>query len=82
MSAGGLARMGIRCADASTGISTIGIFCGALVPRPDDGARPGGGSKRSRIQVPGVTSNRALAFREDEEIVAVLQALLASKWKN
>lgn len=83
MSAGGLARIGIRCADASTGIATIGIFCGAFVPPVVDDTRgPGGGSKRSRIQVPGVTSNRSIAMREDEEIVAVIQALLESRHKN
>ena len=82
MSAGGLARLGVRCADASTGIATLGVFCGALVPPVDDTRGPGGGSKRSSIQVPGVTSNRSLAMREDEEIIAVIQALLSSRRKN
>ena len=80
MSAGGLARIGIRCADASTGMATIGIFCGDISEL--DTRLPGGGSKKSRIHVPGVTSNRALAIREDEEVVAVLMALLNSRTKN
>jgi hypothetical protein len=80
MSAGGLARLGVRCADASTGMATIGVFCGELVEL--DQRLPGGGSKRSRQQVPGITSNRAIAMREDEEIIAVLQAFLASRRKH
>jgi hypothetical protein len=56
------------------------ICCGVAVA--DTGPQPGGGSKRSRIHVPGVTSNRALAMREDEEVVAVLMALLNSRTKN
>lgn len=82
MSAGGLARIGIRCADPSTGIATIGIFCGAFVPPIDPGTLPGGGQSKARVHVPGVTSNRSLAMREDEEIVAVLQALISSRRKN
>lgn len=77
MSAGGLARRGVRCADASTGMATIGIFCGDLAEL--DTRLPGGGSKRSRRHVPGITSNKALAFREDEEIIAVIEAFLNSR---
>lgn len=62
---------------------TLGwICCDITPPVVDEGLRPGGGSRRSRTQVPGVTSNRALAMREDEEIVAVLQAFLASRRKH
>jgi len=71
MSAGGLARIGIRCADASTGMATIGIFCGALVIPPDVG---GGSSKRR--QHPITHGNKNTAFREDEDFIAVLQAFL------
>lgn len=75
MSAGGLARLGVRCADASTGIATLGVFCGALVtPAPEVG---GGAGKRRRP--PLVPDNRELAMREDEEFIAVLQALLNRK---
>jgi hypothetical protein len=82
VSAGGLARLGIRCADPSTGIATLGIYCGAFVAPPVSEPTTGGGSKRSRIHVPGITGNKALAFREDEEVIAVLQAFLASRTKN
>lgn len=72
MSAGGIARLGIRCADASTGIATIGIFCGALgIPEVE----VGGGSSRRRQQ-PITHGNKNLAFREDEDFIAVLQAFL------
>jgi hypothetical protein len=52
-----------------------------LVPpivEPDRGS----GSGKSRRHVPGITSNRALAMREDDEIIAVLMAYLSSRHKN
>ncbi len=77
MSAGGLARLGIRCADASTGIATIGIFCGAFVPPPEPVDKPGGGeSRRRRIDLPTEHPNKRIAMMEDEEFVAIIQALL------
>lgn len=80
MSAGGLARLGVRCADASTGIATIGVFCGDITEIDERGS---GSGAKSRRQAPyGITPNRALAMREDEEFVAVLMALLNSRHRN
>ena len=42
----------------------------------------GGPGKAKRRHIPGVTGNRTLAMREDEEIVVILQALLASRRKH
>ncbi len=65
MSAGGLARLGVRCADASTGMATLGVFCGDLVELDTrGGGEPG--------YFPGV--GHKLAMREDEEILAMLES--------
>jgi hypothetical protein len=69
MSAGGLARLGVRCADASTGMATIGVYCGAFVD-PAAG-RPGGGQSDRGIALYG---NKALAQRDDEDILVMLEA--------
>lgn len=45
----------------------------------EDGIAIGGGTKRSRRHVPGVTSNRSIAFREDEELLAMLEAYFNTK---
>lgn len=76
MSAGGLARLGVRCADASTGMATLGVYCGALVV-PPIGPQPGGGESRRKF--PSEHPNKAIAMREDEDIIAVIQALLSKK---
>jgi len=39
----------------------------------------GGGTKRSRRQVPGITGNRSIAMREDEEVLAMLEAYFNTK---
>ena len=45
-----------------------------------DEARPGGGTgRRTRKHVPGITSNYAIAMREDEELIAMLQAWYSTK---
>jgi len=54
----------------------LGGFEEIIIP---EAKLPGGGSKRSRKHVPGVTSNLALAFREDEEIIAAIEAFLNSR---
>ena len=64
------------CADQHYTLSWI--CCDAVATVPEVGL-PGGGSHKSRRQVPGITSNRSIAMREDEEIIAVLQALVASR---
>ena len=46
---------------------------------PDVG---GGSSKAGRRYAPGVSGNRKIAMTEDEEVIAVLQALLFSRTKN
>lgn len=76
MSAGGLARIGVRCADASTGMATIGVFCGDIAEL--DTRLPGGAGK-SRRYIPGITGNRKLAMMEDEDIVVILQAILSRR---
>lgn len=38
-----------------------------------------GGTGRSRRQVPGITGNRSMAMREDEEILAMLEAYFNTK---
>jgi len=67
---------------AATSFATMGLFCDVDVvppivepPRVDRG----GGSKKSRRQVPGITSTRAIAFREDEELLAMLEAYFNTK---
>ena len=57
--------MGVRCADASTGIATIGVFCGDIVELD---TRGGGDS----AYLPGL--GHKLALREDEEILAMLES--------
>ena len=71
MSAGGLARIGIRCPDASTGMATIGIYCGAFVPPVTPTGRPGGGESGRGLPLYG---NRARATRDDEDILILLEA--------
>lgn len=39
----------------------------------------GGTSKRSRRHVPGITGNRAIAMREDEEVLVMLEAYFNTK---
>ena len=79
MSAGGLARLGVRCADASTGIATLGVYCGALVD-PVIAPRPGGGKGRRSPLVDSERSrNYEIALLEDEEIIAALQAFMNRK---
>lgn len=55
------------------------IFADPNVPLVPDLALPGGGTKRTRRHVPGVTSNRSIAFREDEEILAMLEAYFGTR---
>lgn len=60
---------------------TLGHICcdgPGIIEGPAGG---GGESKRPQI-LPGLTGNYELAMAEDEEIIAVLQALLASRTKN
>lgn len=50
---------------------------------PDAGPQPGGGSsKKPWVRAPGRGNTYKLAQYEDEEIIAVLQAILASRRKN
>jgi hypothetical protein len=73
---------GIFCFNQPIGIATDGLFCdtgAAIVPDTTVG---GGKGRKRREYIPGVTSNYELAMAEDEEIVAVLEALLASRYKN
>lgn len=46
----------------------------------DIGPQPGGGTgKKSKRHVPGITSNRAIAMREDEELMAMLEAYFGTR---
>ncbi len=45
----------------------------------DVGPQPGGGTGKSRRQIPGTTSNRSIAIREDEEVLAMLEAYFNNK---
>ena len=42
------------------------------------GGSPSGADKIRRHHVPGVTTNKAIAMREDEEFIAILQAYVAA----
>ena len=58
-----------------TGSREIALSLGGTVVLDIEiGPQPGGGSKKSRRQLPGITSNRAIAIREDEEVLAMLEA--------
>ena len=84
MSAGGLARLGVRCQDPATGIATLGIYCGAFVPPPVDEGGSGSGKGRlgradyldQKTQI-----HRKLAMKEDEEIMALIESYYIVKKK-
>ena len=69
MSAGGLARLGVRCADPSTGMATIGVFCGALE------VEQGGGSGGRGLRYEPRRRPPVKDYREELELVAL--ALIA-----
>lgn len=86
MSAGGLARLGVRCADASTGIATLGIFCGSLLepvsvpPVVDSGSGRSAGIRRDgyrkTYQDDLLETRRKRILREDEELSTLIVAMI------
>lgn len=85
MSAGGLARLGVRCADASTGMATLGVFCGSLdsldlpapipIPGTGGGTRRRSGYDRHREHDLEQTRRRKI-LQEDDEIAALIAAMV------
>ena len=62
MSAGGLARIGVRCPKAATGIATLGVFC--IIT---------GGSSRQRKE--SLDDYDKLLHREDDEVISIILAI-------
>lgn len=59
-------------------MASLGVFCADL----DVGGGGKGKKRRPRIEAPGRGRTYEIAMLEDEEIIAVLQALLASRTIN
>ncbi len=76
MSALSIATLGVQCESRPVSMATLGVFCF------EDVIERVGGHGKTRRRAPGITSNRNLAMTEDEEIVVILQALLASRRKH
>ena len=76
MSAGGIARLGVRCSSPSSGMATLGIFCpdeeveGAMVRKPRES------SGYYLHQKPEKDRYLAQALQEDEDFIILCKTFI------
>ena len=73
MSAIGLASLGVHCENRAIGMATLGVICGDVI----DISLPGLGGGRSKVPVQDI--NLEQAFREDEEILLLVQSYFKAR---